>query len=103
MQSQDMEGDETMGKARGYAAYDAMRYYGYCVQVYRGGELVEEYRAGDSPHDSQVYGTGKTSLEQLLKYARQTAKDLKHEHGIKGPTVRDLTILEEPRAARKGA
>ena len=86
---------------KGYALYDAVDGYGYCVQVFlkitHGVLMVEEYRAGDSNRDSQVFGTGQVKLKTLLKWARDTAVNMLEGQDIKGTNSRDEDILSEER------
>jgi len=53
--------------------------WGYGVWVYRGDVVINHYTAGDSQHDSQVYGTNEVNAATLEKYARSTTTDLKNE------------------------
>lgn len=52
--------------------------HGYCVQTFQGDECVDEYRAGNDPHDSQGYVDPEAGLpiSILRKYAEQTATEM---------------------------
>jgi len=60
---------------------------GYMVQVFKGGEEEpeHEYRAGNSPRCSQPYVPlegRQVSLEQLRRFAEQTAVELAREYHV---------------------
>lgn len=62
-----------------YAAND----YGYTVQVFDGSEILDEYNAGNSPHDSTaVDHEAPLTLATLRRMARRTARDIAAERGI---------------------
>jgi len=62
---------------------------GYGVRICQKGEssfiCIDEYTAGDSESDSQVYGTGEIETERLLEWARQTAQEMMEENDLIGP------------------
>jgi hypothetical protein len=66
---------------------DYGRVEGYGVRVFQDGESgpIEEYTAGDSFNDSQVYGTGEIEASRLLEFAERTAQEMMDEHDIDGP------------------
>ena len=62
---------------------------GYIVQVWKGTgggepELVEEYRAGNSPRCSQTYVPVEAGVgyQQMAAFASRTAQELGEKHGI---------------------
>ena len=59
-----------------YAVTDG---WGYEVWIFNDGECVENYAAGDSQYDSQIYGTGDLGEQTLERYARQTAAEMIEE------------------------
>ena len=59
--------------------------WGYEVYIYKDDTLLEEYSAGDSFWDSQIYGTGNLSYDTLLAYANKTASEMLEEHGSPKP------------------
>jgi len=73
------------GNPRGSAVVEVWPGWGYEVYILDAkGNVLEEYSAGDSPYDPQMYGTGLTSSRMLEKYGKQTAREQMAEHGIKG-------------------
>ena len=68
--------------------------WGYTIQISNSGIIVDEYQAGDSPLDSGVFGTGKTSREKLMQYANQTACEMLEEHGAFEPYEIETEIYE---------
>lgn len=63
---------------------------GYRVAILRGAEIVEEYAAGNNPHDSmQPASPGYPTVPQstLRKWARQTALEMAEEAGIPSASV----------------
>ena len=86
---------------RGFALYDAVQGYGYCVQIfesrYCGPKLLHEYSAGDSRHDSQVFGTGEADLGDLRIWAKHTARGMMDELGLEGRIILDTDILQDHR------
>ena len=64
----------------------AATHLGYCVQVIDNGQIVDEFSAGNSRHDSQVAvdagSPGAVNLRQLRRWAKQTASDIAEEQGI---------------------
>ena len=80
-------------KATGYALYRAEEGWGYAVEVYRAdGTMVKRYTAGDCPHESQTYnwnGRGALDTSTLSRYARQTAKEMLGDAGLKGLVTED--------------
>lgn len=65
-----------------HAEYCARKNYGYVVQIIDDENMVvDEYSAGDSDTDSQVYCTGKLEWKILMRYARQAAREMLEEHG----------------------
>lgn len=76
---------------KGFAEYYILRdddgnSTGYSVRIFKNGEPgpIEEYNAGDSQHDSQVFGTGEVNESRLLEMAEETAKGMLLEHGLEG-------------------
>ena len=62
--------------------------FGYNVAIVdEDGEIIEEYSAGDSRLDSQVYGTGDLDYKTLLKFAKQTAKEMLIDNDAEKPYV----------------
>jgi hypothetical protein len=61
---------------------------GYAVLVFEDGDIIEEYEAGNHPHDSQVWISPNDSLalsaDKLAEMAKSTALEMAQEHGI-GP------------------
>jgi len=68
--------------------------WGYTIQIDNSGVIVESYEAGDSPHDSSVFGTGQASREELKSWATSTAIDMLEEHGAIAPHNIELEIVE---------
>jgi len=69
----------------------------YGVIVYKGGKVVEKYRAGNNPRESspdQSIGECGLDDETMLKYARQTAKEMAEQHGISKRHIR--RVKENP-------
>lgn len=70
-----------------WVGYSAER-EGYRVTVYDpAGDVVEDYTAGNSPLDSQVYipldrKEPRVPLQTLRKWAKQTAGEFAAEYGI---------------------
>jgi hypothetical protein len=73
----------------GSASYCVKPGWGYIVEVYNAqGKMVERYTAGDSASDSQVYETGDLTEQELVRYARRTARDLLQERALRGSVRR---------------
>jgi ribosomal protein L37AE/L43A len=75
---------------------------GYTVRVMRGGDTIDEYNGGNSPHDSTggIDRTDSDSIkyDQLLGYAEQTAKEMAQEFGLPESRVsHDEDLLAEER------
>jgi hypothetical protein len=76
---------------KGFAEYYILRdedenSTGYSVRIFEIGKTgpVEEYSAGDSEHDSQVFGTGEINENRLIEMAKTTAEEMLAERGIEG-------------------
>lgn len=75
-----------------HAAYRVSQ-RGYAVEVYgEEGELLAWYTGGNHPTDSQVTIPNGLPIPVLLGYARQTAREMLNEAGLKGPIVYDKEI-----------
>ena len=53
---------------------------GYCIRVLAGSQIIDEYRAGNCPHDSQQFMSpgepGCVGETELRSYALRTAADI---------------------------
>jgi hypothetical protein len=60
--------------------------HGYCVQVIDGGQVVDEYTAGNCWQESQTVidpsSPHAVPMPQLKHWARQTAREIARERGI---------------------
>lgn len=68
--------------------------WGYIIQIDNSGEIVEEYKAGYSFRDSQVFGIRDASEEQLKFWATFTAKEMLFEHGADEPYNLEFETIE---------
>lgn len=67
------------------ALYQVREGWGYTVVIVdETGRIVEEYSAGDSPNDSQVYATGIIKGKTLRQGARRTAQGMLDEYEARG-------------------
>jgi hypothetical protein len=79
---------------KGFALYQTKKNYGYAVCMCDlDGTILEEYQAGDSKYDSQIYGTNELSLKELKQFARQTAREMLNSHNLTGSIIYDTTLL----------
>lgn len=70
---------------------------GYTVLTYVDGEVVDEYNAGNSPHESQTYVSAErgVGLAQMRAWAEQTAKEKANALGVSHSQVEeDADLLE---------
>jgi hypothetical protein len=78
---------------------------GYRVTAYDAdSQPIEEYAAGDHPLDSQAVAKpgSKLSARTLIKFAKQTAKEMADKHSIDHKRIsRDLDSESEYRAMVK--
>jgi len=88
------------GKKVTHVVYDASP-NGYTVFIMAGGEIVDEYNAGNHPQDSMASlpSNDPTAVpfEGILEAARRTAEEMAEEHGVPGQVSRDEDILSEER------
>lgn len=71
---------------RGFAVYDVLDGWGYAIEIWENGksEPIAEYSAGDSAIESQTYATGDTDKNTLVKWAKQTAREMMKKLEIVG-------------------
>ena len=72
--------------------------YGYAVQVVDGGEVVDEYTAGNHQLESQAVTTPRSrnsvKLSQLRRWAKQTAGEIAEKRGVPASQVEYDADLE---------